>query len=212
VNEHSSHHGNHGSRGRLRERFREATAEAILEAAERVFAEEGLGAARMERIAAEAGVAVGTLYNHFRDKHALLDALVRTRRQGLVDRMDAALLGASALPVEEQLRRFLTALFEHLAVHGRLLTALVQGGEGPARPGPGSGVLQALQERVAGLVARGAAAGVLRRGEDEVLAAAFLGMARGVFLAELGRDAGSRTAPAERAARLVDLFLRGAGP
>jgi AcrR family transcriptional regulator len=52
---------------RLRERLREEAARAILAAAEEVFATDGLQA-RMERIAEQAGVAVGTLYNHFEDR------------------------------------------------------------------------------------------------------------------------------------------------
>ena len=61
---------------RLRHRLREETVSAILEAAEHEFASDGLHAARMERIAARAGVAVGTLYNHFDDREALVLALV----------------------------------------------------------------------------------------------------------------------------------------
>jgi len=59
---------------RLRDRLREEANRAILTAAEEVFSEEGLGA-RMEQIAARAGVAVGTLYNHFQDRGALVNAL-----------------------------------------------------------------------------------------------------------------------------------------
>ena len=47
----------------------------ILKAAISVFLEEGLKGARMERIADEASVSKRTLYKHFSDKHALLDAI-----------------------------------------------------------------------------------------------------------------------------------------
>ncbi len=72
----------------LRTRLREQTAAAILDAAEEVFAERGIGAAHMNDIAARAGVAVGTLYNHFADRDALLDALLQERRHGLLAVMD----------------------------------------------------------------------------------------------------------------------------
>jgi AcrR family transcriptional regulator len=72
----------------LRSRLREATSGAILEAAEEVFAERGLSAAHMNDIATRAGVAVGTLYNHFKDRDALLAALIEMRRAGLCDVMD----------------------------------------------------------------------------------------------------------------------------
>ncbi len=49
----------------LRERFNETTLQAVLSAAEEVFADAGLHAAHMGEIAERAGVSVGTLYNHF---------------------------------------------------------------------------------------------------------------------------------------------------
>src|SRR5512139_3867755 len=104
---------------RLRERLREETARAILEAAEEVFAQDGLQA-RMERIASEAGVAVGTLYNHFEDRAALVRSLVLSRRGALLSRVDEALAGVREAPVADQLRAFFTAVEEHARAHGRL--------------------------------------------------------------------------------------------
>ena len=72
----------------LRERQREQTSAAIVDAAEESFAEKGLANAHMNDIAAKAGVAVGTLYNHFKDRDALLAALLETRRAELLARMD----------------------------------------------------------------------------------------------------------------------------
>ena len=74
----------------LRARLRETTAQAILFAAEEVFADEGLHAAHMGDIAAQAGVAVGTLYNHFADREALLAGLLEARRE-LIAEIDGAL-------------------------------------------------------------------------------------------------------------------------
>ena len=60
----------------LRERQRRAREDAILSAALRLFRDEGYGQARMERIAEEAEVSVGTLYNYHQNKAAILGALV----------------------------------------------------------------------------------------------------------------------------------------
>jgi AcrR family transcriptional regulator len=58
------------ARGGLRARTREL----LLDAAVRVFARKGAGAAAIHEIAAEAGVANGTFYNYFRTREDLLEA------------------------------------------------------------------------------------------------------------------------------------------
>jgi len=50
--------------------------ELIKQAAIRVFASEGFHKARMEAIAREAGVAVGTIYNYFTGKEDVLSRRV----------------------------------------------------------------------------------------------------------------------------------------
>lgn len=75
-------------RGRIDKR------EAILDAAFRVFAEQGYDQAGVDAIAAEAGVAKATIYNHFGDKENLL-------RQTIAVDADRAL--AKNLAVVEQL-------------------------------------------------------------------------------------------------------------
>jgi AcrR family transcriptional regulator len=65
----------------LRERFRREVASSIAAAAEEVFAEQGLHASHVGDIAKRAGVAVGTLYNYYEDRDALLAALLRERTE-----------------------------------------------------------------------------------------------------------------------------------
>ena len=61
-----------------------ATVDAILEAAARVFVEQGFAAGTTNRIAERAGVSVGSLYEYFPNKEAILVALVeRTTERGL---------------------------------------------------------------------------------------------------------------------------------
>src|ERR1700744_4649774 len=95
----------------LRERLRAETVRAILAAAEQVFADKGIRAARVEEIAHRAGVAVGTVYNHFEDRESLLSALVEESRAELAGRLQAA--DDPAQPFEAQLRRFVRTVFEH---------------------------------------------------------------------------------------------------
>ena len=63
---------------RLPRRRKETRAAELLEAALDVFAEKGFAAARMEDIAARAGVAKGTVYLYFPSKEAVFEALVRS--------------------------------------------------------------------------------------------------------------------------------------
>jgi AcrR family transcriptional regulator len=190
---------------RLRDRLREETGRTILEAAEAVFAEDGLHAARMERIAARAGVAVGTLYNHFRDKDALLRSLARSRREALLERVDAALAAVEPGDVRARLHAFLGAVAAHAREHGRFLTVLVQAGEGPARPRPPRTLIAELVARADRIVADGIASGDLRPDRARVFGLALVGMARAVLIRSLEEEAGDDPSDA-----ILDLFLEGA--
>lgn len=67
----------------LRSPRAQRSAEALLEAARRVIARDGYGAARIADIAAEAGRGIGTFYSHFDGKEALLEALAEEFRLDL---------------------------------------------------------------------------------------------------------------------------------
>jgi AcrR family transcriptional regulator len=61
-----------------------AMVESLLEAAARVFVREGYAKATTNRIAAAAGVSVGSLYQYFPNKDAIAVELLRRYRDGLV--------------------------------------------------------------------------------------------------------------------------------
>jgi AcrR family transcriptional regulator len=63
----------------------------LLEAATRVFVKEGYARATTNRIAAEAGVSVGSLYQYFPSKDAIAVELLRRYRDGLVELITARL-------------------------------------------------------------------------------------------------------------------------
>ena len=58
--------------------------QAIVDAAARVFLEQGYGAASMDTIAAEAGVSKQTVYSHFGAKEALFEAIIQGKCQELM--------------------------------------------------------------------------------------------------------------------------------
>jgi AcrR family transcriptional regulator len=61
----------------------------VLEAAEAVFAAEGVGAPT-EAVARRAGVGIGTVFRHFPTKEALLEAVLVERMRALVEHARAA--------------------------------------------------------------------------------------------------------------------------
>jgi len=67
--------------------------ELILEAAESLFAERGVEASKMEDIAVEAGLSLGTVYAVFRGKPAILDGIHEMRLGDLLERATGAVHG-----------------------------------------------------------------------------------------------------------------------
>jgi AcrR family transcriptional regulator len=70
----------------------EVRRQAILDAALTVFAARGYEAARLDDVAAQAGVAKGTLYLYFKDKQALFEELVRGAVEPIMARVGSAAL------------------------------------------------------------------------------------------------------------------------
>ena len=95
----------------MKVRQREAAAEAIIDAAEEVAAERGLENTSIAAIAERAGVAVGTLYNYFPDREALLLSWFSVRRKEIVPRLEAAAKAHAHLPFAQWLRAYLEDLF-----------------------------------------------------------------------------------------------------
>ena len=63
----------------LKDKKRELYREAVLDAAERVFGDEGYEATKVQRIAAESGVSLTTLYTVFESKWEIYRAVNRRR-------------------------------------------------------------------------------------------------------------------------------------
>jgi AcrR family transcriptional regulator len=70
----------------LRHRQKRERERRIVKAAERLFAKKGFAEVAMEDVAARAGLAVGTIYNYFPSKSALLLAIVRRESESLLTR------------------------------------------------------------------------------------------------------------------------------
>src|SRR4051812_10763860 len=102
---------------------------AVLAAAQKLFAARGPESVRMEDVAAEAGVGVGTVYRGFTDRAGLVRALLDERERRL---QDALLRGTPPLgpgaPARERLLAFLAALAAHVEETFPYLAAAEAGG------------------------------------------------------------------------------------
>jgi AcrR family transcriptional regulator len=92
----------------------------IVEAAESVFAEHGKDAAKMQQIAATAGISVGVLYEVFPGKDALLEAVHEDRGQELILEAAAVADGRTPLATLEAGCDLLVRFFESHPAYLRL--------------------------------------------------------------------------------------------
>ncbi|HVU88862.1 MAG TPA: TetR/AcrR family transcriptional regulator [Pirellulales bacterium] len=114
---------------------REERRQAIIEAAARLFAEQGYTACEMERVAAELGIAKGTLYLYFSSKEALFYACVDA---GMKQMQSAVLQAADEAnnPVDRIARgiRAYLQFFEDHPEHVELLIQERANFKGRSRP------------------------------------------------------------------------------
>lgn len=97
-----------------RQRRSRETVDAILEAGARVFGEHGFARGSTNRIAEAAGVSVGSLYEYFPNKDAILVALAERRLDEMKREVQQELSAASRAgePLPVLLRRFVIAMLE----------------------------------------------------------------------------------------------------
>jgi AcrR family transcriptional regulator len=82
-----------------------ATVEALVEATARILVKEGFDKASTNRIAEVAGVSVGSLYQYFPGKEALVAAVIQRHQQEIRQAVQSELAEILALPLEPAVRR-----------------------------------------------------------------------------------------------------------
>lgn len=100
----------------LRERQKAGRRRSILAAASDLFQREGFDETRIDRIAAQAEVAAGTVYNHFQSKGDLLLALVAQDGEE-VRAAGRRLIASPAKDPVRSVRRLLESYVDHSLVH-----------------------------------------------------------------------------------------------
>ncbi len=152
----------------------------ILEAAERSFAEKGFDAAKIEEIAAESGLSLGTLYSVFAGKPDVMRAVHTTRNREILE-ASAAAAEAAAGPAE-MLLAAVGAYVDFFVGHPDYLRIHLRGGHAWGLVGAGSRTpsqAHAWEEGIdlyAGIFVRGIGAGVFHPGPPRLLARMMIAM------------------------------------
>ncbi len=110
----------------------EGTREAILNAAEEVFAEHGFDGARIDSIAAQAGYNKSLIFQYFGDKLRLYEAVVRQAddqisglQRQLFGLLEEVVMDATAGKFKSFLKEGIGAYFDYLCEHPRFLRILL---------------------------------------------------------------------------------------
>lgn len=199
----------------------EATRQKLLTAARREFADCGLAGARVDEIAARAGVNKQLVYHYFGDKDALYLAVLEWVYEEI--RAQERTLNLEGLPPEKAIRKLVESSFDHLAAHPDFILLLNDENRGGARHVRGSRKLEAMHSPLVSMVDKilkqGVREGTFRRGINPVhLYISIAGLSYFFFSntptlsAIFGKDLSSRAAKLARRKHVVDLVMHSLRP
>jgi AcrR family transcriptional regulator len=208
----------------LRQKVRGLVREELLQAAEAVFSEKGLQAAKVEDIAARAGVSVGTVYNYFADRQALVAAVMELRREGLFRELHRLEVETAGQPFLRRLEITIERVLEYFAGQRPYYLMMVEAEgipqifqsmvkssltAGTYPPGCG-GPFSPLYEQLNRLMSEGMRTGVLREEDPGIHAAFLMGISKGLAFSDLLDP----NAPdvRQRKPMILRFFLHGASP
>ena len=198
---------------RRRDEARALFRNAILEAAESVFAERGFHRARIQDIAQRARIAVGTLYNHFEQKDDVLRALLEERTEGFITQLEPR--ASDPAGFEGRLRARIDRILSYVETHRAFFTIAAEHGLVGSSSNSASGVTGKAARHLAKartlfveLVQEGVDAGVLEPLEPVILARFMGGLVRAFTIGALQQD--PKAGLAKDADVVVRFFLHGA--
>jgi len=142
----------------IRKRRKEARPAEIVEAARVEFVDKGFSAARIDDIAARAGISKGLVYAYFPGKEALFEAVIRSTVLPVIEGAAALIAADTQTPAAVQLRMVVTTLYAQLVNTDRRRLLHMVIAEGPRFPemarfyhaeiiSKGRGMLRTLLER-----------------------------------------------------------------
>src|SRR5678809_1130501 len=97
----------------------QATVDAILEATARILVKEGYDRASTNRIALAAGVSIGSLYQYFPSKEALVAALIERHMDEMLVVVTEAVAGIEGKPIEQAVRSIVEKMVKAHAIDPR---------------------------------------------------------------------------------------------
>jgi AcrR family transcriptional regulator len=193
----------------LRERLRESTSAAILDAAEAVGAADGLGGLTLQAVAQRAGIAVGTIYNYFDDRRELIEALFSRRREELFTAMDQTAKGHAGERFEAQLDAFVRVVLKFFDSRRAYLRLALEAADSEPALGKGGERRRAAMTQLTAHAERvlkvGAKEKRVREDGAHLHAVALVGMLKGVLYAHVA----SETTLESETAAIVGIFLHG---
>jgi TetR/AcrR family transcriptional regulator len=198
-----------------------ATRKKLLTAARREFADSGLAGARVDEIAARAGVNKQLVYHYFGDKDALYLAVLEWVYEEI--RAQERKLNLEGLPPQQAIKRLIEASFDHLAAHPDFIVLLNDENRGGARHVRGSRKLEAMHSplvsMVSAILGEGVRAGAFRKGINAVhLYISIAGLSYFYFSntptlsAIFGKDLSSPAARRARRKHVADLVMQSLRP
>jgi AcrR family transcriptional regulator len=102
------------------------TVDALVEATARILVKEGFGKASTNRIAEVAGVSVGSLYQYFPSKEALVAAVIERHQEEIMRTVRGELAEVSALPLEDAVRKLVAVAVKAHRVDPKLHRVLAE--------------------------------------------------------------------------------------
>ena len=186
---------------------------AIRAAAEKVFGEVGYAEAKMADIAAEAGVATGTLYNYFSSKEEIFTSISTALRGELIDEIQLILGEPEPLA---RLRAMSRTAMTFLERHGRVFLAYMDLGWDPK--GLHSATTEAerdmdrmFEQMTESILVEAANAGQVRNDIDPIVLARGLGGIINANIVGWARE-GCPPGLVDKVDSIYELFLSGAQP
>jgi TetR/AcrR family transcriptional regulator len=199
----------------------EATRRKLLAAARREFAASGLAGARVDEIAARAGVNKQLVYHYFGDKDALYLSVLEWVYEEIREQERG--LNLEGVPPDLAIRKLIEASFDYLAAHPDFVVLLNDENRGGARHVLRSKRLEAMHSPLVSLVSQilkqGMRDGTFRRGIDPVqLYISIAGLSYFFFSntptlsAIFGKNLRSPAARRARRKHVVDLVMQSLRP